>query len=81
MGILPAYRHQGLGERLIMRTIVDANRLGIDRIELDVFVNNFAAIGLYRKVGFKAEGRKTKAAFIDGEYIDTMFMSLLNITD
>lgn len=81
MGVLPSHRRRGLGERLIMRTIVEANRLGIDRIELDVYVNNLAAIGLYRKVGFRAEGMKIKSTLLDGKYIDSMFMALVSVSD
>ena len=81
MGILPSHRRQGLGERLILRTIVEANRLGIDRIELDVYIDNHPAIALYRKVGFKAEGMKVKSALIDGRYIDSMFMALVSVSD
>lgn len=81
MGILPAYRNKGLGERLIMRTIVEANRLGIDRVELEVYVTNLAAIRLYRKVGFKSEGMKAKSTLIDGKYIDSMMMALLSVGD
>ncbi len=80
MGLHPEYRGKGIGERLATRAIVEANRLGIDRIELTVFTHNTDAIRLYRKLGFKAEGRHPKAALIDGEYVSTMTMALVSVS-
>lgn len=79
MGLLPAYRGKGIGKRLATRAIVEANRLGIDRIELTVFTSNIDAIRLYRTLGFRSEGRHPKAALIDGTYIATMSMALLSV--
>lgn len=79
MGLLPAYRGKGIGKRLATRTIVEANKLGIDRIELTVFSTNLDAIRLYRKLGFRAEGRHPKAACIDGVYLSTITMALLSV--
>jgi RimJ/RimL family protein N-acetyltransferase len=79
MGLLPGYRGRGIGTRLATRTIVEANRVGINRIELTVFTSNTDAIRLYRKLGFKSEGRHPKAALIDGRYISTMTMALLSV--
>lgn len=79
MGLHPAYRGRGIGTRLATRVIVEANRQGIDRIELTVFTANTDAIRLYRKLGFKSEGRHPKAALIDGRYISTMTMALLSV--
>lgn len=79
MGLLPAYRGRGIGSRLATRTIVEANRIGIDRIELTVFTTNVNAIRLYRNLGFRAEGRHPKAVLIDGEYISSMTMALISV--
>lgn len=81
MGLHPDYRRRGIGTRLIMRTIVEANKIGIERVELTVYTTNLAAIALYRKAGFKAEGRHLKAALIDGKYISTMSMALVGVSD
>lgn len=81
IGLHPDYRGRGIGSRLATRAIVEANKAGIDRIELTVFTTNTEAIRLYRKLGFKSEGRHPKAACIDGEYVSTMTMALVSVAD
>ena len=60
-----------------MAAIVDLadNWLNLKRIELEVFVDNAAAIHLYEKFGFVIEGTKRKYAFREGEYVDTHVMA------
>jgi len=47
----------------------------VQRIELEVFVDNEAAIGLYRKFGFVVEGTLRRYAFRDGKYVDVLAMA------
>lgn len=81
IGVLPDYRGQGIGRRLISATIEDSFARGMTRIELEVFASNERSIQLYRKCGFVEEGRKRKARFIDGAYDDFIVMALLRESD
>jgi ribosomal protein S18 acetylase RimI-like enzyme len=76
MGLLPDYRGQGLGKRLMVETIRAARLAGIERVELEVFASNERAVALYRKLGFVTEGIKCRARKLDGQYDDNVFMAL-----
>jgi RimJ/RimL family protein N-acetyltransferase len=52
-------------------------RLNLHRIELGVLDNNPAAIRAYQKVGFAVDGRAHEYAFVNGRYVDCIWMSLL----
>lgn len=60
-----------------MNTMIDLcdNWLNISRIELTVFVDNAAAIALYKKFGFETEGTGKRFAFRDGQYVDIAYMA------
>lgn len=77
MGLLPEYRRRGLGRRLATNTIQAARDAGIERVELEVFATNEAAIALYRELGFVTEGIKRKSRKLDGKYEDNVVMALL----
>ncbi|MBX5186096.1 GNAT family N-acetyltransferase [Rhizobium sp. NZLR5] len=77
MGILPAYRGQGLGRKLIETTLRAAQEVGFIRVELDVYQDNLRAIALYEKLGFVREGIIRRAARIDDRFIDAIGMALL----
>ena len=77
MGILPGYRRQGLGHRLLEACIEKAWQKGLTRIELEARADNRAAISLYEKVGFKQEALKVQAMRFDGVYYDAVQMRLL----
>jgi RimJ/RimL family protein N-acetyltransferase len=75
MGLLPAYRGQGIGARL-MTAALDASRIcGLERVELGVFADNERARRLYAKMGFVVEGVRSKRAKIDGRYRDEILMA------
>jgi putative acetyltransferase len=76
VGVHPNYWNKGAGSAL-MAAIVDLadNWLDLKRIELEVYVDNAAAIHLYEKFGFVIEGTKRKYAFREGEYVDTHVMA------
>ena len=44
--------------------------LGMERVDLEVFASNEAAIALYPKFGFVVEGMKKRARKLDGKYDD-----------
>jgi RimJ/RimL family protein N-acetyltransferase len=77
MGLLPGFRGQGLGTRLILRTLHAARAYGLTRVELSVREDNANAIALYEKVGFVREGRQRNGALVDGEYQNIIEMAIL----
>ena len=77
MGLLRKYRGQGTGRRLAEKTIAHAKRSDLERIELDVYASNKAAIALYKSLGFAIEGVKRKGRKLDGIYDDVVVMGLL----
>lgn len=77
MGVLAAYRGQGIGSRLLAACLAKAKAGGITRITLKVRADNAAAIGLYERAGFRHEARLVKAMRFDGVYYDELQMSLI----
>ncbi len=77
MGVLAAYRGQGVGERLLRACLVKAPTQGMTRIELEARADNTRAIALYERVGFRHEAVKRNAMRFDGVYYDAAQMSIL----
>ena len=49
--------------------------LGLTRLELDVMVDNEAAIALYERAGFVEEGVARAAVIREGVLVDTLWMA------
>jgi RimJ/RimL family protein N-acetyltransferase len=81
MGVSRDLRRQGIGIRLVAQTIARAREIGIERVELDVYASNQAAIALYEKLGFAVEGVKKRARKLDGVYDDVICMALFLTKD
>jgi ribosomal protein S18 acetylase RimI-like enzyme len=77
MGLLPAFRGQGIGRRLLERTLEAARASGLSRVELTVREDNPGAIALYQKAGFAAEGIQRNAFKVDGGCHDLIMMAVL----
>lgn len=77
MGLLPAYRGQGIGRRLLEACLVQARQAGITRVELEARADNEDALRLYSRMGFAHEGTKRGGMWVDGQYLDTLAMALL----
>ncbi|WP_341894781.1 GNAT family N-acetyltransferase [Ferrovibrio terrae] len=77
MGLDAAWRGQGLGRRMLQTVFDTAGRVGIERVELQVYASNESAVKLYRKFGFVTEGVKSRARKLDGEYDDIIMMARL----
>jgi putative acetyltransferase len=70
------HQRQGIGKAL-MEAVLDIadNWLKLKRVDLCVFVENEAAVALYRKMGFVVEGTKKYAAVRNGLYSDEYLMA------
>lgn len=77
MGVISSHRSQGVGSKLLAATLERAFEIGLQRIELEVYRDNRAAIGLYRKFGFEHEGIKRRARYLDGIWDDIVLMARL----
>jgi ribosomal protein S18 acetylase RimI-like enzyme len=77
MGLLPSHRGQGIGRRLLERTLEAARVGGLSRVELTVREDNPGAIALYEKAGFAAEGVQRNAFKVDGRYHNLIMMAVL----
>jgi RimJ/RimL family protein N-acetyltransferase len=76
MGLLPSYRGQGLGRRLLREVLHRVFAKSVWRVELEVFASNMAAVLLYEQEGFITEGRKRRARILDGVEDDILVMGL-----
>jgi len=77
MWIIPGYRGLGLGNELMDYIIEWAHAHGVEKLSLDVFSNNERAIRLYKKHGFRIEGRLKRQYILNGRYVDEIFMGLV----
>jgi putative acetyltransferase len=78
MAVHDAYQGRGVGSALMQAAIDLAdNWLQYSRLELEVYVDNHAAIALYKKFGFVVEGTHPRDSFRNGEYVDCLSMGRL----
>jgi putative acetyltransferase len=77
MWILPEWRGRG-GGRMLMEAALAARPAHAHKIELEVFPDNEAAIGLYRSLGFEQEGlRREHYRRRDGSLRSALIMARL----
>lgn len=76
MGVKDNVLGKGVGSKLLS-TVIDLsdNWLNLKRLELTVYVDNERAIKLYKKYGFKIEGKSEAYAFRNGEYVSAYHMA------
>ncbi|MEL1087141.1 GNAT family N-acetyltransferase [Pseudomonas sp. OB66] len=78
MAVAVAWQGKGVGSQLLAAALeVADNWMNLHRVELTVYADNEAAIGLYRKFGFEAEGLLRDYAVRDGQWVDTLSMARL----
>jgi len=78
MGVLSAWQGKGVGSKLLATALdIADNWMNLQRVELSVYADNEAAIGLYRKFGFETEGLFRDYAVRDGRLVDTLSMARL----
>ncbi len=71
-------QNKGAGTYAVNRMLWHAfNNLNLQRVELCVLADNKRAIHLYEKCGFVYEGRKRKANYKDGKFVDLLIYSIL----
>lgn len=75
VGVHSKARGSGVGTKLFEHMHEWARQHGFHRLELMVLTNNVKGIFLFRKMGYKIEGTKQDAMFIDGRYIDEYSMT------
>jgi ribosomal protein S18 acetylase RimI-like enzyme len=76
MGVRSEWRRQGIGRKLLDACLSLARNAGIEKVELEVFADNFGAMGLYDSLGFIKEGEKVRGRKLDGRYQDVKLMAL-----
>jgi RimJ/RimL family protein N-acetyltransferase len=77
LGISILKEHRGIGiGTAMMEHIMEwsRNHARFEKISLAVFSTNDSAISLYRKFGFRTEGRSRKQYKIEGKYVDEITM-------
>ena len=82
MGVSEVARGQGIGSALMRAALDVCDRWwNIQRVEIEVFTRNQAAIALYKKFGFVVEGTARMYAFRDGRYEDAHLMARIRCGD
>ncbi|WP_169237585.1 ribosomal protein S18-alanine N-acetyltransferase [Candidatus Roseilinea sp. NK_OTU-006] len=72
----PGWRRRGIGERLLINLLRQAQRRRAEIVTLEVRVSNVAAQHLYRKYGFEEVGRR-KAYYQDNRE-DALLMTIVH---
>lgn len=72
------YWDKGLGtEAMKLLLSFGFERLRLHRIQLKVYAYNARALRVYRKMGFRTEGRARESVYQAGRYHDGVYMGLL----
>ncbi len=76
------YQGSGIGKEVMDLLIsYTFKSLNLRKITLEVRSDHEAAVKLYEKLGFKQEGILREHYFVEGQYHDTLILSLFNGTD
>jgi putative acetyltransferase len=76
MGVHDDFIRRGIGRALLGEAIAIADEwLNLRRLELTVYADNEAAIGLYTSFGFEVEGMMVQYAFRGGIFVDALSMA------
>ena len=81
MGIYsnPIQRNKGVGKTLISLVVrIAFDFLNLHTLKLEVFETNERAINLYRKAGFREEGRLKGFVRSGNRWIDVLIMGMIN---
>ena len=70
MGVHPDFQQQGVGSKLLAAVLAMCDDwLNVSRVELTVYVDNLAALALYKKLGFVIEGTAEGFAMRNGQLV------------
>ncbi len=74
----PEFRNKGYGTDAV-RTLCrfGFQMMNLQRLELEVLAENERAVRAYEKVGFLHEGRRRRAVYTHGRYLDLIVMGML----
>lgn len=75
MAVAATWRRRGIGAALLNEALRWARSAGLEKVMLNVYASNGAAIGLYRKFGFAEEGRLRGHAKKSHGYEDEIMMA------
>ncbi len=73
--VLKPYRRQGVGRRLMEWMLSWADQSGLEKVILNVFATNHAALALYANLGFVEEGRRARQFKVEDGYVDEILMA------
>ena len=73
VGVVPAHRGTGLGEALMRGLIAEAVARGVERLWLEVIVENTAAVRLYEKLAF-AHVRDVEVWSLDAQVAQSNYL-------
>jgi ribosomal protein S18 acetylase RimI-like enzyme len=74
MTVAPDWRGKGVGSALLAEAIRWAGEVGVEKLALSVYPHNERALSLYRKFGFREEGRLTGHSRKRIGYVDEIVM-------
>ncbi|WP_125461198.1 GNAT family N-acetyltransferase [Paenibacillus ihbetae] len=74
IAVHPSYQRQGIGLQLIEAAKELAGGEGIAKLRLRVLSSNPAALSFYRACGFREEGRLVREFYVNGRYVDDIWM-------
>ncbi len=75
VGVVPGHRGLGLGRCLVERAMAGFRMHGLDRVSLEVTVDNTRAVRLYQRMGFRR--RRTVYKVVEGAASPALEASLL----
>jgi len=78
ISLRPSFRGRGFGTdvvRVLCR--YGFTTRGLHRLQLDTHADNAAMRAVAVRVGFRAEGVRREAAWVDGRFVDSMVFGLL----
>ena len=78
IGVLPEYRHHGIGKQMLTEMLAWVKeQTKVERLQLTVYADNEIAIKFYKKLGFQKEGLfKNYAKSVNGHYQDGLMMAM-----
>ncbi|MEY9990794.1 RimJ/RimL family protein N-acetyltransferase [Streptomyces sp. V4I8] len=74
LAVADEVRGRGVGRALIRAAVEETRRRGARRLTLRVLAHNTPARKLYESEGFVVEGVLPEEFFLDGAYVDDVFM-------